>query len=79
MTSIKKYLHAKISNWYTNAKLDYNVNGYFIDAITTGDELRIIWEEEGTRYAMVFPFYRVFTPAEIYNIWMGSDWEEETA
>lgn len=45
MSNYTKYLEAAITRWYTNAKIDYNVNGRFISAQVSGDTLSIIWEE----------------------------------
>ena len=76
--NIKNYLKNKITGWYENAKLDYDVNGKFIDAIITGDTVKIIWEEEGTRYAMTLNL-NGWTPELLYEIWMEAEWEEEAA
>lgn len=46
MSNYTKYLEAAITRWYTNAKMDYNVNGRFISAQVSGDTLSIIWEED---------------------------------
>lgn len=73
---MKQYIESKINGWYMNAKADYDVDGKFISATENGDNLEIVWEEDGTRYAMTISFYKTFTPEEIYNIWMDSDWEE---
>ena len=73
---MKQYIEEKITGWYMNAKADYDVDGKFISATENGDNLEIVWEEDGTRCAMTIGFYKTFTPEEIYNIWMASDWEE---
>ena len=76
---MKEFLKARITRWYGNALIDYDIHGHFIDAIADGNKLEIKWEEDGTRYHMTFQYANTFTPEEIYNIWMAGDWEEEVA
>lgn len=80
---IDKYLENRINNWYHNSLIDYGINGKFVRAEAKGDSLRIIWEEEGKRYAMPVSWWPEYTAEQVYNIWMemggGEDTEEITA
>lgn len=62
MSNYTKYLEAAITRWYTNAKMDYNVNGRFISAQVYGDAMSIIWEEEGQKFKTSYRWYTDFTP-----------------
>lgn len=78
---IREYLRNKIDNsWYYNARIDYGVSGRFLDAQAYGDKLqhlRIIWEEDGKRYASLVSWWTEYTAEQIYNIWMEEDEPEE--
>ena len=76
--NVKEYFGNKINNWYANAALDYGIDGRFIDATYTHGKVKLVWEEEGTRYAMELNACG-YQPEELYCIWMESDWEEEAA
>lgn len=78
MKAVAAYLKAKITGWYKNAKIDYDVNGKLIDTIFTGDTVKIVWEEEGTRYAMTLN-WKNWMPEVLYDIWMEADWDIEVA
>ena len=70
---IKDYLKHFINNsWYVNAKLDYNINGYFVDAtiVSDGHGLLIEWVEEGQPHAHEIAYYYDYTLEQLYNIWM---------
>ena len=72
---MKNYLKNRITAYWMNAKIDYNINGRFIDCRTIdNDRLGIEWEEEGTKYFMVINYYKTYSPEEVFNIWMESDW-----
>lgn len=78
INNIREYLSAKITGWYANAGIDYDVSGRFLDVQEDGNDLRIIWEEDGKRYACVVAWWRDYSGAEqIYNIWMEEDEPEE--
>ena len=81
MSNYTKYLEAAITRWYTNAKMDYNVNGRFISAQVSGDTLSIIWEDEGQKFKTSDRWYTDYTPDQIFNLWMEEDDEniEEVA
>lgn len=77
---IREYLRSKISGWYENAHIDYGVSGRFLDAQAYGDQLqhlRIIWEEDGKRYASEVSWWTEYTAEQVYNIWMEEDEPEE--
>lgn len=78
---IREYLRDKIDNsWYYNARIDYGVSGRFLDVQAYGDQLqhlRIIWEEDGKRYASVVSWWTEYTAEQVYNIWMEEDEPEE--
>ena len=40
-TNLSSYLKHCITRWYDNAKIDYDVNGYFVSAETTENNLYI--------------------------------------
>lgn len=67
---VKNYLNRKITNWYRNAEIDYNISGKFIDAKEEGNNLRIIWEEMGERLEMTINWFREYHLEHLYNIWM---------
>lgn len=76
----KAYLRNHISGWYDSARIDYGVSGQFEDCQTYGEQgqnLRIIWSEDGKRYASTVSWWTEYTAEQIYNIWMeGEDAEE---
>ena len=62
-----KALHYR---WYDNSKIDYDVNGYFVSAETTENNLYITWVEEEEEHTMRIGYYKDFTAEQLYNIWM---------
>lgn len=73
---LKNYLQNKIDNsWYKNAKIDYNLNGSFIDIEVIGNNLYIYHEEEQEKYQTVIAWFEDYNKENIYNIWMEQDWE----
>ncbi len=71
LDNIKAYLASKITySWYHNASIDYGITGKFLDAEICGNDLRIIWEENGERLETVVSWYSEYTPEQLYNIWM---------
>jgi hypothetical protein len=70
ITSIE-YLNAKIANWYTNAKRDYNVNGEgFAKWNAQTEEVEIHYTEDGVRCFWSTPIFDGYTKEVIFNIWM---------
>lgn len=67
---IKGYLKDRITTWYKNAKLDYNVNGHFVNAKVMGEVLTIDWVEENKPKSMEIAYYHDYTLEQLYNIWM---------
>ena len=75
-TEIKNYLKSKITDsWYKNAKIDYDVNGKFIDIEFNNENLTIIHEEEGQKFKTLVAYYKEYELEQIYDIWMEEDWE----
>lgn len=72
-TNLSSYLKHCITRWYTNAKIDYDVNGYFVSAETTENNLYITWVEEDEEHTMRIGYYKDFTPEQLYNIWMEGE------
>jgi len=72
LEKIKEYLKNKINNsWYLYAKLDYNIDGRFIDCeLLDKDHLKIIWEEMGQKNEKTIAYYWDYTLEQLYNIWM---------
>ena len=68
--TLKDYLKHKITNWYRNAKLDYDVNGRFKNIKTCGEHLVVVWEEEGKEQELEILYYNDYTMEQLYNIWM---------
>ena len=68
--TLRDYLKHKITNWYRNAKLDYDVNGRFKNIKTCGEHLVIVWEEEGKEQELEIVYYNDYTLEQLYNIWM---------
>lgn len=69
-TNLSSYLKHCITRWYDNAKIDYDVNGYFVSAETTENNLYITWVEEEEEHTMRIGYYKDFTAEQLYNIWM---------
>lgn len=69
---IKDYLKDKIDNsWYLNAKIDYNIEGKFINCkLLDENTLEIIWEEQAKKYKKTINYYWDYTLEQLYNIWM---------
>ncbi len=76
---IKAEFNMKISKWYEDAKIDYDINGRFLDAVIDENGLTIFWEEEGKKYKMNFKWYEQYTVDQMYDIWMWSSCEWEAA
>jgi len=75
--SLSQYLNEHITNsWYKDAAIDYGVTGKFIEAKTDGNDLIIVHEENGQIYITVIYWYTEYTPEQIYNIWMETEWQE---
>lgn len=75
---IKDYLHDKINNsWYANAYIDYGIMGKFLNCKIIDNDLIIMWEEQGEKLITTIHWFRDYTPEQIYNIWMESEWIEE--
>lgn len=73
---IRNYLENKITyGWYKNAKIDYDLNGKFIDIKFEKEHLIIIHEEDGQRFETLIGYYKDYTFEQIYNIWMEEEWE----
>lgn len=74
---IKNYLENKITySWYKNAKIDYNVNGKFLNIKIDDNNLIIMHKEEKNIFKTVIAWFQEYTPEQLYNIWMEADWEE---
>lgn len=74
---IKEYISNKIDySWYKNAKIDYDVDGKFLDADFVNDDLIITHEEGGNKFKTKIAYYWDYTPEQLYNIWMEEDWLE---
>ena len=69
-----EYIKQRITRYWENAKIDYDIDGRFIDCKLTGDRLIIRWEEEGTRYTGVINHANDYTPEQLFDIWCESDW-----
>ena len=69
---IKEYLKNKIDNsWYLNAKIDYNIEGKFIDCVLIDENtLKVIWEEKNEKYETEINYYWDYNLEQLYNIWM---------
>ena len=69
---IKQYLKHKIDNsWYFNAKIDYNIDGHFIDCeLLDKNTLKITWEEMGKKEEKIINYYWDYSLEQLYNIWM---------
>ena len=67
---IKEYLKNKINDsWYYHAKMDYGVDGEFIDAKIKGSNLIIVWREEENVYTGVIGYYEDYNCEQLYDIW----------
>ena len=73
-TKKRIYMKQRITNYFTNAKIDYDINAQFISCEITGDRMLIKWVEEGQPYTMVISHINDYTAEEAYNIWQESDW-----
>lgn len=69
-------LGEKINNWYRIAKEDYGVDGKFLCVEFAEDHLRILWEGDGTRMEAYIGDPTNYTIAQMYNIWMETEWSE---
>ena len=76
---LEKYLENHIKNWYYNSFLDYGINGRFIRAEVSGNDLTITWEEKGQRFRLVVVWYTEYTPEQVYNIWAEGNGAEKVA
>jgi hypothetical protein len=74
---IKAFLKLKIDlSWYKNVKIDYDVNGKFIDVDFINNDLIIYHEEEGRRFKTVIVYWQEYEPKQLYYIWAEEDWQE---
>jgi hypothetical protein len=65
-----RYLQEAITRWYYNAAIDYGVTGKFLDAVERGNDLDIIYLEEGEELTYTVCWFREYTPDQVYSIWM---------
>ncbi len=56
MQNLINYTNAKLNNWYKNAKLDYNVDGFATTKIENGT-ITINYTENGVSKVWSMPFY----------------------
>ena len=56
MKNLINFTNAKLNNWYTNAKLDYNVDGFATTSID-GDKITINYTENGVSKTWSMAFY----------------------
>lgn len=69
--SAKAVLKNRIDGWYRNAKIDYGVNGRFVDLKEENGALVVYWEENGKRKKYSFgKYWNDDSPEQLYNIWM---------
>lgn len=78
LSVVRIHLECSIKKWYENAKLDYGINGRFLECKAQGDNLFLFWEEEGKKYTAKIGYYKDYSPEQIFNIWMEDDGEEVT-
>ena len=71
---MKEYLKNRITRYWENAKIDYDIDGEFISIKENGDTLLITWVEMGTQYTMPIHYYKDYSAEQVFNIWMESDW-----
>lgn len=71
-SAYENYLRNSINNWYRNAKIDYGVNGKYVDTKLDGSgNLIIYYEEDGKRKTYNFgKYWEDYTPQQVYNVWM---------
>lgn len=80
LEQIRGYLKDKITySWYVNAKIDYNIDGRFIDCGIDENRLVICWEEDGKKYQASIGYYDDYTLEQLYYIWQEAEWEEVAA
>lgn len=73
---LKNYLQNKIDNsWYKNAKIDYDINGQFVNIEIIENNLYIYHEEEQEKYQTIIAWFEDYNKENIYDIWMEQDWE----
>ena len=69
--TIKKYLKNQITNsWYYNSKIDYGIEGKFLNAEIIEKDLKIVWNEMGKQLEMVITYFAEYTLEQLYTIWM---------
>ena len=76
LENLKNYLKEKINGWYKNSEIDYGVAGKFIDCVTAENYLFITFEEDGQKLKCEICWSQDYSPEQIYNIWMESEWKE---
>lgn len=69
-----EYLKNRITRYWENAKIDYDVNGHLVNIDINGDRLLIEWVEEGTHYTIPVRNFTDYTPEEVFYIWCEQDW-----
>lgn len=69
-----EYMKERVTNYWKNAKIDYDVDGEFIDSYIRYERLYIQWREFEITYTMYIDRYNEYTPEDCFNIWMESDW-----
>ena len=72
MTTLVNYTNAKLNNWYSNAKLDYNVIGNGFLTIEN-NKATINFTENGVSKTWSMPFYPEYVEFGIdyiFNVWM---------
>lgn len=79
--SIKNYLKENIENYYMYAKMDYNVDGGFIEANFVNNNnftetIFIKWYESGYIYTGSIFWDEQDPPKAIYNIWLDGYYTE---
>ena len=70
MENLKQYLQTSINNWYKVVSEDEGIQGKFLNAEIIGDELKITWEEMGTKLELNIFNCPDYTKEIFYDIWM---------
>lgn len=72
-TQIENFTNNKLTNWYKNAKIDFNVDGFATTKIEE-NEIKIDYTENGVSktWSMVFyPEYAIENGLDyFFNVWM---------
>ena len=71
-TQIENYTNSKLNNWYSNAKLDYNVIGFATTKIE-GNEIKINYTENEVSKTWSMSFYPEYVIDNgldyFFNVW----------